>query len=123
MVVAAGALLNSKPFRTPTGEASDKRVVDCLAPWQRSIVYWGMTGIWVTLMSEAANAWWGTQWVLPIAHDAAGLKGEGPASRWMEVVVQIGHVPFAVLLATVVSIFCLVFCMRWRMLWLGIRQG
>jgi len=103
MVVAAGALLNSKPFRTPTGEASDKRVVDCLAPWQRSIVYWGMTGIWVTLMSEAANAWWGTQWVLKIAHGAAGLTGDGPAEIWMERVVAIAHKPFAALLATVVG--------------------
>ena len=71
----------------------------------RKVVYYGCMGVWATLLSEAANAWWGTQWVLPIAHDAAGLKGEGPASRWMEVVVQVGHVPFACLLATVVSTY------------------
>ncbi|KAK0622498.1 hypothetical protein B0T14DRAFT_563948 [Immersiella caudata] len=101
MVVAAAALLNSKPFRTPAGQASDKRVVDYLAPWQRNVVYYGMTGIWVTLLSEAANAWWGTQWVLPIAHGAAGLAGSGPAKVWMERVVSVAHYPFAMLLATV----------------------
>lgn len=104
MVVAAGTLLNSKPFLTPAGAASDKRVVDYLAPWQRKVVYYGMTGIWVTLLSEAANAWWGTRWVLPIAHAAAGLAGgSGPAEVWMERVVSVAHYPFAMLLATVVS--------------------
>ncbi|KAK0646813.1 hypothetical protein B0T16DRAFT_458698 [Cercophora newfieldiana] len=101
MVVAAGALLNSKPFLTPAGQPSEKRVVDYLAPWQKKVVYYGMTGIWVTLLSEAANAWWGTQWVLPIAHAAAGLTGDGPAQVWMERVVSVAHYPFAMLLATV----------------------
>jgi hypothetical protein len=54
-------------------------------------------------LSEVANAWWGTQWVLRLAHQAAGLQGDGPAEWWMEVVVSVAHKPFAVLLATVVS--------------------
>jgi len=106
MVVAAGLLLNAKPFQRPADvkgvTPSENRVVDLLAPWQRRVVHWGMIGIWVTLLSEAANAWWGTQWVLPIAHDAAGLLGDGPAKIWMERVVAAAHYPFAMLLATVV---------------------
>ncbi|KAK3342211.1 hypothetical protein B0T25DRAFT_594426 [Lasiosphaeria hispida] len=101
MVLAAGALLNSKPFQTPRGETSDKRVVDYLGPWQRRVVYWGLAGIWVTLGSEALNAWWGTQWVLKIAHDGAGLTGDGPAGVWAERIVAAAHYPFAALLATV----------------------
>jgi len=57
-------------------------------------------------LSEAANAWWGTQWVLRQAHAAAGLKGDGPAARWMELVVEYCHKPPALLLATVVSTSC-----------------
>jgi len=106
MVVAAGLVLNAKPFQRPADvkgvTPSENRVVDFLAPWQRRVVHWGMIGIWVTLLSEAANAWWGTQWVLPIAHDAAGLMGDGPAKIWMERVVATAHYPFAMLLATVV---------------------
>lgn len=114
MVVAAGLLLDSKPFRNPSGQATDKTVAEYLVPWQRRVVYWGLTGIWVTLLSEAANAWWGTQWVLKIAHDAAGLTGDGPASIWMERVVAVAHKPFAALLAVVVSasLFC-AFCVVW----------
>lgn len=114
MVVAAGLLLNARPFNqgsitsTGGGEQQErphdsKRVVDCLGPWQRRVVYWGVVGIWVTLLSEAANAWWGTQWVLKIAHEAAGLKGDGPAELWMERVVAVAHKPFAIVLAVVVS--------------------
>lgn len=41
--------------------------------------------------------------MLRLAHQAAGLQGDGPAEWWMEVVVSVAHKPFAVLLATVVS--------------------
>jgi hypothetical protein len=108
MVVAAGLLLNSRPFASTSvpGQASDRRVVDVLAPWQRRVVHWGVAGIWVTLLSEVANAWWGTRWVLTLAHEAAGLRvlgEEGPAAVWMERVVEVAHKPFAVALAAVVS--------------------
>jgi hypothetical protein len=115
MVVAAGLLLNARPFhQIPASTAGDKgqyerddgkRVVDYLGPWQRRIVYWGVVGIWVTLLSEAANAWWGAQWVLRIAHEAAGLKGDGPAEVWMERAVEVAHKPPAMLLALLVSLF------------------
>lgn len=58
----------------------------------------------MSLLAEAANAWWGTQWVLKIAHDAAGLRGASPAGRWMEWVVWGAHHPFAEVLGTVVGI-------------------
>jgi hypothetical protein len=115
MVVAAGALLSSKPFLNTAGATLDKRVVDCLTPRQQKVVYYGMTGIWVTLLSEAANAWWGTQWVLPIAHAAAGLAGgSGPAEVWMERVVSVAHYPFAMLLAAVVSGIPFQYCVERR---------
>ncbi len=101
MVVAAGLLLNSRPFTATGNTSTDKRVVDHLRPWQRRVVHWGMAGIWVTLMSEVANAWWGTQGVLTLAHQAAGLQG--PAAWWMEKVVEVAHYPFGVALAAVVS--------------------
>ena len=101
MVVAAGLLLNSRPFTATDNTSSDKRVVDYLRPWQRRVVHWGVAGIWVTLLSEVANAWWGTQGVLTLAHQAAGL--EGPAAAWMERVVEVAHKPFNVLLSVVVS--------------------
>lgn len=115
MVCAAGLILSSKPFTSgsaPTSSstsastpAESQTVADRLKPWQRKLVYWGCAGIWVTLMSEAANAWWGTRWVLPIAHHAAGLAGNptGPAAVWMERVVAFAHYPFAAALAMVVS--------------------
>ncbi|KAM7197113.1 hypothetical protein V8F33_005772 [Rhypophila sp. PSN 637] len=130
MVCAAGLILGSKPFTsTPSstpkaaGSASTEAqtVADRLKPWQIKLVYWGCAGIWVTLMSEVANAWWGTRWVLPIAHHAAGLAGNstGPAAVWMERVVEAAHYPFAILLATVVSVLPLhAFQERWREWWL-----
>ena len=113
MVVAAGLLLNARPFsRSPSSSSpgdecggDGRRVVDYLGPWQRRVVYWGVAGIWVTLLSEVANAWWGTQLILKIAHGAAGLTGTRPAEVWMERVVAVAHKPFAMLLATVVSLF------------------
>lgn len=81
MVVAAGLLLQSTPFTTVTStsgkvtEVPRARVADRLSKWQRNVISWGCMGIWVTLLTEAANAWWGTEWVLTLAHEAAGLKG------------------------------------------------
>jgi len=102
MVLAAGLLLNSKPFSS----SSDKKVVNVLGPWSQWFILWGIRGIWISLLAEAANAWWGTQWVLKIAHDAAGLQGQGngPAVRWMEWVVWWAHHPWAEVLSTVVCI-------------------
>lgn len=117
MVVAAGLLLNSRPFsssapspsntssESTNNSSSNRRLVDYLGPWQRRVVYWGMAGIWVTLLSEVANAWWGTRWVLTLAHQAAGLAAEPAAAVWMERVVAWAHKVPAVVLAAVVSLY------------------
>ncbi len=110
MVLVAGLLLQSGPFtkvNPPSRETKEHRssamLADRLGKRQTALIYWGFVGIWVTLLSEAANAWWGTQWVLTIAHQAAGLQGPGPAQLWMEIVVAITHWPAAALLVLVVS--------------------
>jgi (hydroxyamino)benzene mutase len=44
---------------------------------------------WAMLLSEVANAWWGTTRMLPIAAAQAGATGGRP---WQETVVQMTHV-------------------------------
>lgn len=100
MVLAAALLLQSDPF------GGGALLADRLGPRQRLAVYAGLSMVWVTLLSEALNAWWGTQWVLKMAHEAAGLRGDGPAQPWMEVVVDVCHKPPALLLSLVVSRRC-----------------
>ena len=48
---------------------------------------------WLMALSEAANAWWGTNQMLPIAAGQAGAKGGAP---WQEVVVKLCHIPAAI---------------------------
>lgn len=109
MVLAAGLLLQSTPFSTTTStsgkgtEVLRVRVEDRLSKWQKTIILWGYMGIWATLLAEAANAWWGTQWVLTLAHEAAGLKGTQSAERWMEIVVSLTHMPLSAVLTVMVS--------------------
>ncbi|MFN9604925.1 MAG: hypothetical protein ACK57G_11195 [Planctomycetota bacterium] len=43
---------------------------------------------WLMAMSEAANAWWGTNQMLPIAADQAGATG---GMAWQELVVKLTH--------------------------------
>jgi hydroxylaminobenzene mutase len=43
---------------------------------------------WGMAMSEAANAWWGTKGMLPIAAAQAGVSG---GSAWQEQVVALTH--------------------------------
>jgi hydroxylaminobenzene mutase len=47
---------------------------------------------WLMALSEAANAWWGTNQMLPIAAKQAGALGAAP---WQELVVKLCHVPAA----------------------------
>ena len=44
---------------------------------------------WTMALSEAANAWWGTMQMLPIAASQAGTTGGEP---WQELVVKLTHV-------------------------------
>ena len=45
--------------------------------------------VWPMALSEAANAWWGTTQMLPIAAGQAGATG---GAVWQEVVVKVTHV-------------------------------
>lgn len=47
---------------------------------------------WFMAMSEAANAWWGANQMLPIAARQAGASG---AAAWQEAVVKLCHLPAA----------------------------
>ena len=45
--------------------------------------------IWPMALSEAANAWWGTTQMLPIAAGQAGATG---GAAWHELVVKLTHI-------------------------------
>jgi len=47
---------------------------------------------WFMALSEAANAWWGANQMLPIAAQQAGANG---AAAWQEAVVKLCHLPAA----------------------------
>ena len=47
---------------------------------------------WFMALSEAANAWWGANQMLPIAAQQAGATG---AAAWQEAVVKLCHLPAA----------------------------
>jgi (hydroxyamino)benzene mutase len=44
---------------------------------------------WIMLLSEVANAWWGTIQMLPIAAHQAGATGGTP---WQELTVKLAHI-------------------------------
>ena len=44
---------------------------------------------WTMALSEVANAWWGTNQMLPIAAAQAGATGGAP---WQELVVKLTHI-------------------------------
>ena len=44
---------------------------------------------WAMALSEVANAWWGTNQMLPIAAAQAGATGGAP---WQELVVKLTHI-------------------------------
>jgi hydroxylaminobenzene mutase len=50
---------------------------------------------WPAMLTEMANAWWGTRNVLPIAAEQAGATGSGP---WQEGIVTVAHVLGSVVL-------------------------
>ena len=47
---------------------------------------------WLMALSEVANAWWGTNQLLPVAAAQAGATGGAP---WQEFVVKLCHLPAA----------------------------
>jgi hydroxylaminobenzene mutase len=44
---------------------------------------------WIMMLSEIANAWWGTTGILPIAASQAGATG---GTSWQELVVTLAHI-------------------------------
>jgi len=50
---------------------------------------------WAMVLSEAANAWWGTTQMLPIAAGQAGARG---GTAWQESVIKITHIGAAIAL-------------------------
>ncbi|HEY2342058.1 MAG TPA: hypothetical protein VGH90_03460 [Chthoniobacteraceae bacterium] len=45
--------------------------------------------IWPMALSEAANAWWGTTQMMPIASAQAGANG---GAAWQELVIKLTHI-------------------------------
>lgn len=50
---------------------------------------------WPVMLTEMANAWWGTRKMLPIAAEQAGTVG---AEAWQETIVMVAHLIGAVAL-------------------------
>lgn len=50
---------------------------------------------WPVMLSEMANAWWGTRKMLPIAAEQAGAVG---AAAWQETILTVTHLTGAVVL-------------------------
>jgi hypothetical protein len=60
--------------------------------WVMLVSVWGT---WLMALSEVANAWWGTNQMLPIAATQAGATGGEP---WQELVVKLTHIAAALAL-------------------------
>jgi len=58
---------------------------------------------WLMALSEVANAWWGTNQLLPIAAKQAGATGAAP---WQELVVKLCHISAA--LGLILSLILLI---------------
>lgn len=62
--------------------------------------------IWPMALSEAANAWWGTTQMLPIAAGQAGATG---GAVWQEVVVKVTHIAAGLALVAAWGLLVLAF--------------
>ena len=69
------------------------RVPHCVGPKSVRIMVVSAWLTWLMALSEAANAWWGANQMLPIAAKQAGATGAVP---WQELAVKICHLPAAV---------------------------
>ena len=81
LVIAMAVLLLSLPHRV----GSKSLGVMVLSAWL----------IWPMLLSQVANAWWGTKEVLPIAAQQAGASG---GASWQELVMKLTHIAAGVAL-------------------------
>lgn len=74
MFLVAGLIILQLPKTTGNGSA----IILTAVPWLT----------WPVMLSEMANAWWGTRKMLPIAADQAGATG---AEAWQEAIVTVTH--------------------------------
>lgn len=65
----------------------------CVGPKSVRVMVIAAWLTWLMALSEAANAWWGANQMLPIAAKQAGATGGAP---WQELVVKLCHLPAAV---------------------------
>jgi (hydroxyamino)benzene mutase len=94
------------------GLLTEKTELIKLSETQCWIVWLGMVSVWPTLLTEVANAWWGTKDLLPIvglrlpfgarmielisAGKAAEKAGATGALPWQEFVLTAAHIPSGV---------------------------
>lgn len=81
LVIALAVLLLAVPHRV----GPKSLTVMVLAAWF----------VWPMLLSQVANAWWGTRQVLPIAAQQAGASG---GATWQELTMKLTHIAAAVAL-------------------------
>ena len=81
MYLVAGLVI----LRLPKTTGSMSAIILIVGPWLT----------WPVMLTEMANAWWGTRGMLPIAAEQAGATGSGP---WQEGIVKVAHLIGAVVL-------------------------
>lgn len=96
IIVIAGLLL-----KLPHGVGPKATGVILLAAWL----------IWPMAVSEAANAWWGTTQMLPIAAGQAGVTTVAPA--WQEGIVKLTHIAAGLALVVAWALLLVGF-LKWR---------
>ena len=94
LVVLAGLLLS---LRHAVGGRSVRIML--LAAWLT----------WPMALSEVANAWWGTNQMLPLAAAAAGVPGGAP---WQELTLKLTHAAAALGLITAWALLVIGFVRR-----------
>jgi len=60
-----------------------------VGPKSSAVMLWAARLTWLMAFSEAANAWWGTAQMLPIAAGQASATG---GAAWQELVVKLAHI-------------------------------
>ncbi len=60
-----------------------------VGPKSSAVMLWAARLTWLMAFSEAANAWWGTTQMLPIAAGQASATG---GAAWQELVVKLAHI-------------------------------
>jgi hypothetical protein len=98
MTLVNGLLLQSRPF----GGVDSPRLVDTMSWLQQQTVRWGVAAIWPVLLSEVANAWWGTRGVLSLAAENANVPADY-AKPWQSWTVDFTHMALSPMLWASVS--------------------